>query len=102
MFAKESKAAPSKAVEMAPKPSRDKPAEASAKKDVGNDKPAAGTPAVADSGKTLPAKPPAKADAAASSDDDKSADKDLAQANHRQSTRCLIIWVDAGCVLPAR
>lgn len=80
VFAKESKAAPSKAVEMAPKPSRDKPAEASAKKDVGNDKPAAGTPAVADSGKTLPAKPPAKADTAASSDDDKSADKDLAQA----------------------
>ncbi|AIG05456.1 flagellar hook-length control protein FliK [Pseudomonas fluorescens] len=80
VFAKESKAAPTKAVEMAPKPSRDKPADASVKKDTGNDKPAAGTPAVADSGKTLPATPPSKADAAAGSDDDKSADKDLAQA----------------------
>lgn len=80
VFAKESKAAPAKAVDMAPKPSRDKPAETNAKKDVGNDKPAAGTPAVADSGKNLPATAPTKADAAASSDDDKSADKDLAQA----------------------
>lgn len=76
VFAKESRAAPAKAVEMAPKPSRDKPADTSAKKEVGNDKPAAGTPAVADSGKTLPATAPAKA---AGSDDDKNADKDLAQ-----------------------
>ena len=80
VFAKESKAPPAKAVDMAPKPSRDKPTDTSAKKDVGNDKPAAGTPAVADSGKTLPATPPAKADAPASSDDDKNTDKDLAQA----------------------
>ncbi|MBJ2242208.1 MULTISPECIES: flagellar hook-length control protein FliK [unclassified Pseudomonas] len=79
VFAKESKTAPARAVDMAPKPSHDKPASTSAKKDVGNDKPAAGTPAVADSGKTLPATPPAKADAAAPGDDDKGADKDLAQ-----------------------
>lgn len=80
VFAKESKATPAKAADMAPKPSHDKPASTSAKKDVASDKPAAGTPAVADSGKTLPAAPPAKADAAAPSDDDKGADKDLAQA----------------------
>ncbi|MDP2145391.1 MAG: flagellar hook-length control protein FliK, partial [Pseudomonas sp.] len=79
VFAKESKATPAKAADMAPKPSHDKPASTSAKKDVGNDKPAAGAPAVADSGKTLPATPPAKADAAAPGDDDKGADKDLAQ-----------------------
>ena len=53
------------------KVTRDKPADTSAK-------PAASTPAVADSGNPLPAKP-AKADDSASSDDDKPADPALAQ-----------------------
>ncbi len=45
------------------KPSRDKPADASAKPSTGGDNPAANTPAVADSGNTFPAhNPPAKAD----------------------------------------
>ena len=53
------------------KVTRDKPADTSAK-------PAASTPAVADSGNPLPAKP-AKTDDSASSDDDKPADPALAQ-----------------------
>ncbi|WJM93030.1 flagellar hook-length control protein FliK [Pseudomonas brenneri] len=80
VFTKESSVAPAKATDMAPKPSRDKPADVSAKKEVGNDKPAAGTPAVADSGKTLPASPQVKDDKTASRDDETSTGKDPALA----------------------
>ncbi|MGB3125276.1 MAG: flagellar hook-length control protein FliK [Pseudomonas sp.] len=61
------------------KPTRDKPSDTNAKPVAGNDKPAANTPAVADSGKPLPATPPAKPDDSASSDDDKPTDPSLAQ-----------------------
>ena len=60
----------------AAKPTRDKPVDASAKPAAGTDKPAASTPAVADSGKTLPAKP---SDDSANKDDDAPADPALAQ-----------------------
>jgi flagellar hook-length control protein FliK len=60
----------------AAKPTRDKPVDASAKPAAGSDKPAASTPAVADSGKTLPAKP---SDDSANKDDDAPADPALAQ-----------------------
>lgn len=58
--------------------SRDKPSDTNTKPVANNDKPAASTPAVADSGNPLPAKP-AKADDSASSDDDKPADPAVAQ-----------------------
>lgn len=58
---------------------RDKPSDANSKPVANTDKPAASTPAVADSGNTLPAKPPAKPDDSASSDDDKPADPSQAQ-----------------------
>ncbi|KRP48518.1 flagellar hook-length control protein FliK [Pseudomonas poae] len=61
------------------KPTRDKPVESPAKPVADSDKPAASTPAVADSGKPLPATPPAKSDDSASSDDDKPTDPALAQ-----------------------
>ncbi len=57
----------------AAKSTRDKAADANAKPGAGNDKPAASTPAVADSGKPLPADPPAKPGERASHDDDKTA-----------------------------
>ncbi len=60
----------------AAKPTRDKPVDASAKPAAGTDKPAASTPAVADSGKTLPAKP---SDDSANKDDDAPADPALAK-----------------------
>ncbi|WP_350615263.1 flagellar hook-length control protein FliK [Pseudomonas sp. HY7a-MNA-CIBAN-0227] len=78
MYAKESQVTPTKSTDMAPKPNRDKPADTSAKKDFSNDKPAAGTPAVADSGKNLPGSP-SKTDAAASTDDDTTKDPALVQ-----------------------
>ncbi|MGR3886212.1 flagellar hook-length control protein FliK [Pseudomonas sp. 1152_12] len=61
-----------KADDTSAKPTRDKPSDAS-------DKPAASTPAVADSGNPLPAKPPAKSDSSASSHDDKPTDSSLVQ-----------------------
>ncbi|MFT0474739.1 flagellar hook-length control protein FliK [Pseudomonas antarctica] len=61
-----------KADDTSAKPARDKPSDAS-------DKPAASAPAVADSGNPLPAKPPAKSDSSASSDDDKPTDSSLVQ-----------------------
>ncbi|MCS4249790.1 flagellar hook-length control protein FliK [Pseudomonas sp. BIGb0164] len=61
------------------KPSRDKTSDASAKPADNSSKPAASTPAVADSGKPLPATPPAKSDDSASSDDDKPTDPSLVQ-----------------------
>ncbi|TFY89697.1 flagellar hook-length control protein FliK [Pseudomonas nabeulensis] len=57
------------------KPSRDKPADTSAKPAASDDKPAANKPAVADSGNTLPAKP----DDSANKDDDAPVDPTLAQ-----------------------
>ena len=62
-----------------PKPTRDKPADASAKPAASDDKPAASTPAVADSGNPLPANPPAKPDDSASKDDDAPVDPSLVQ-----------------------
>ncbi|WP_339528670.1 flagellar hook-length control protein FliK [Pseudomonas mucidolens] len=79
VFAKEAQVAPAKSTDMTPKPSRDKSADPSARKDVGNDKPAAATPAVADSGKTLPAKPADKSDAVSSKEDDSASDTTLVQ-----------------------
>jgi len=64
-----------KADDIAPKPARDKPADASAKPTADDDKPAASKPAVADSGNTLPAKP----DDSTSKDDDAPADPTLVQ-----------------------
>ena len=60
------------------KVSRDKPSDTTTKPVASNDKPAASTPAVADSGNPLPAKP-AKSDDSTSSDDDKPSDPALAQ-----------------------
>lgn len=68
-----------KADDNSAKPTRDKPADADAKPVAGNDKPAASTPAVADSGNTLPAQPPASSDDAASKEDDAPVDPALAQ-----------------------
>ncbi|WP_348750900.1 flagellar hook-length control protein FliK [Pseudomonas rhodesiae] len=62
------------------KPSRDKLTDASAKPAAGADKPAAKTPAVADSGNTLPASnPPAKADEDADQDAAAAGDPTLVQ-----------------------
>ncbi|WP_431700499.1 flagellar hook-length control protein FliK [Pseudomonas sp. BR20] len=61
-----------KADDNSAKPTRDKPA-------AGNDKPAASTPVVADSGNTLPAKPAASSADTASQDDDAPVDPALAQ-----------------------
>lgn len=80
VFAKQSRAEPLKSAEVASKPSRDKPADTRAKQDTGNDKPAAQAPAVADSGKTLPANAPGKNDSAAASDDEAPADSVAQQA----------------------
>lgn len=67
-----------KADDNAPKPARDKPADASAKPAADDDKPAASKPAVADSGNTLPSSP-AKPDDSASKDDDAPVDPTLVQ-----------------------
>ncbi|CRM03110.1 MULTISPECIES: flagellar hook-length control protein FliK [Pseudomonas] len=68
-----------KADDNSPKPTAGKSSDTSAKPAAGNDKPAASTPAVADSGKPLPATPPAKTDDSASKDDDAPADPTLVQ-----------------------
>nr|WP_314568757.1 flagellar hook-length control protein FliK [uncultured Pseudomonas sp.] len=68
-----------KADDNSPKPTAGKSSDASAKPSAGNDKPAASTPAVADSGKPLPATPPAKTDDSARKDDDAPADPTLVQ-----------------------
>ncbi|MFL1387609.1 flagellar hook-length control protein FliK [Pseudomonas tritici] len=68
-----------KADDNSPKPTAGKSSDASAKPAAGNDKPAASAPAVADSGKPLPATPPAKTDDSASKDDDAPVDPTLAQ-----------------------
>ena len=51
------------------KPARDKVADSSGKKDIGKDQPAAPEPAVADSGKALPADKASSDDATATADD---------------------------------
>ncbi|AZE68433.1 flagellar hook-length control protein FliK [Pseudomonas synxantha] len=61
------------------KVTRDKPADTNAKPAADSDAPAASKPAVADSGNSLPAKPPAKADDGAGSDGDKATDPSQAQ-----------------------
>lgn len=68
-----------KADDNSAKPTRDKPSDNSAKPVASSDKPAASTPAVADSGNTLPATPPAKSDDSASTDDDAPVDPTLVQ-----------------------
>lgn len=68
-----------KADDNSAKPARDKPADSGAKPAAGSDKPAASPPAVADSGNTLPAKPPATTDDDVSTNDDAPVDPTLVQ-----------------------
>ncbi|MDY7534754.1 flagellar hook-length control protein FliK [Pseudomonas sp. Bout1] len=77
VFAKQAPAPAAKPTDTPIKSPRDKPADTSTKPAANNDKPAAGTPAVADNGKTLPATPPAKpdtSDTTAKADDNAPAD----------------------------
>ncbi|MCK3837184.1 MULTISPECIES: flagellar hook-length control protein FliK [Pseudomonas] len=62
------------------KVTRDKPSDTGAKPAAGSDKPAASTPAVADSGNPLPAKPSAKPDDSAGTEGDEPSDPVLAQS----------------------
>ncbi|WP_330212666.1 flagellar hook-length control protein FliK [Pseudomonas sp. Z18(2022)] len=62
VFANQASAPAPKPADNTTRSTRDKPADNSAKPVATNDKPAAGTPSVADNGKTLPATPPAKSD----------------------------------------
>ncbi|WP_166222425.1 flagellar hook-length control protein FliK [Pseudomonas atagonensis] len=70
VFADQGPAKPAAATDNAVKPARDKASDNSGKKDLGKDQSAAPEPAVADSGKTLPADKPVAADDKAASDDD--------------------------------
>lgn len=79
VFASQGSKPTTRADDNAPKSTAGKPSDASAKPAAGNDKPAASTPAVADSGKPLPATPPANTDDIASKDDDAPADPSLVQ-----------------------
>ncbi|MFJ7145834.1 flagellar hook-length control protein FliK [Pseudomonas protegens] len=88
LYAKESQSKPqnkpSALADNSPKPVRDKSVDNSPKKNVASDQSAAPQPAVADSGKTLPADKPASSDskpAAAASDDSKPADTTQADAS---------------------
>ncbi|RON49789.1 flagellar hook-length control protein FliK [Pseudomonas frederiksbergensis] len=76
VFANQAQKKPAVLADAPLKPARDKTPDSPAKKDVGKDKPAAADPAVADSGKSLPADKPA-----AASTDDKSADDSDAQTD---------------------
>lgn len=78
VFAKQTPAPVLKSTDAPAKPTRDKPADNSAKPAANNDKPAANTPAVADSGKTLPATSD-KPDTTASNDDAPVDDPSVAQ-----------------------
>ncbi|WP_339480354.1 MULTISPECIES: flagellar hook-length control protein FliK [unclassified Pseudomonas] len=69
VFARQAPAKTSAAPEPTVKSVRDKTADNTVKKDAGNETPAAPEPAVADSGKPLPANKPASADDKAASDD---------------------------------
>jgi len=69
VYANQAQNKPAAQTDGSPKPIRDKASDGPAKKDVGDDKSAAPEPAVADSGKTLPADKPVAADDKAASDD---------------------------------
>lgn len=69
VYANQARNKPSAAGDGSAKPIRDKAPDSPDKKDVGKDKSAAPEPAVADSGKSLPADKPAQADDKAASDD---------------------------------
>lgn len=70
VFADQAPAKPAASADNSVKPARDKVADSSGKKDIGKDQSAAPEPAVADSGKALPAdKAPASDDATATADD---------------------------------
>lgn len=88
LYAKESQSKPQNKspalADNSPKPVRDKSVDNSPKKDVASDQSAAPQPAVADSGKTLPADKPVSSDskpATAASDDSKPADTTQADAS---------------------
>jgi flagellar hook-length control protein FliK len=69
VYANQARNKPSAVGDGSAKPIRDKAPDSHDKKDVSNDKSAAPEPAVADSGKSLPADKPAQADDKAASDD---------------------------------
>lgn len=69
VYANQARNKPSAVGDGSAKPIRDKTPDSPDKKDVSNDKSAAPEPAVADSGKSLPADKPAQADDKAASDD---------------------------------
>ncbi|WP_283183565.1 flagellar hook-length control protein FliK [Pseudomonas svalbardensis] len=69
VYANQARNKPSAMGDESAKPIRDKTPDSPGKKDVSNDKSAAPEPAVADSGKSLPADKPAQADDKAASDD---------------------------------
>lgn len=69
VYANQARNKPSAVGDGSAKPIRDKTPDSPDKKDVSNDKSAAPEPAVADSGKSLPADKPAQADDEAASDD---------------------------------
>ena len=69
VYANQARNKPSAVGDGSAKPIRDKAPDSPDKKDVSNDKSAAPEPAVADSGKSLPAEKPAQADDEAASDD---------------------------------
>ncbi|WP_323987016.1 flagellar hook-length control protein FliK [Pseudomonas canadensis] len=79
VFANQASKPTTKGDDNSPKPTAGKSSDASAKPAASSDKPAASTPAVADSGKPLPATPPAKTDDSASKDDEASTDPTLVQ-----------------------
>ncbi|QVW24884.1 flagellar hook-length control protein FliK [Pseudomonas hormoni] len=69
VYATQAQSKPSAATDAPAKPVRDKTPDSPGKKDVGNDKPAAPEPTVADSGKSLPADKPAPSDDKAANED---------------------------------
>ena len=79
VFAKQAASPVAKSTDITSKSARDKAVDTSSRPAASNDKPAADAPAVADSGKTLPANPPAKTDTSASKDDDAATDPTAAQ-----------------------
>ncbi|WP_130929566.1 MULTISPECIES: flagellar hook-length control protein FliK [Pseudomonas] len=70
VFADQAPAKPAVGADNSVKPARDKVADSSGKKDIGKDQSAAPEPAVADSGKALPADKPATSDDATATADD--------------------------------
>lgn len=69
VYAKQAQDKPVASADSPVKPARDKTPDSAGKKDVSDDKSAAAQPAVADSGKSLPADKPAQADDKTASDD---------------------------------